>query len=104
MKKTNLEQEETKSLHPGEEADSLHVQGLEVPHSAAVLYILSCNLCMQGWTIGFCQGGGHNISSLPARFLPPSAWGQSFNRGGQTFVTFIDYDLLICVVLPLHFF
>ena len=37
MKKTNLEQEETKSLHPGEEADSLHVQGFEVPHSAAVL-------------------------------------------------------------------
>ena len=128
MKKTNLEQEETapeaeflqwggeesESLHRGEVAESLHWgqeadslqwgEEVEPLHSASFLYILCCNLCMQGWTIGFCQGGGHNISSPSPRFLPPSAWGQSFNRGGQTFVTFIDYDLLICVVLPLHFF
>ena len=129
MKKTNLEQEESEpeaeSLHWGEEAESLHwgdeaeslhwgqeadslqwgeeVESLHSLHSASVLYILSCNLCMQGWTIGFCQGGGQNISSLPARFLPHSAWGQCFNRERQTFVTFIDYDLHICVVLALHF-
>ena len=30
----------------------------------------------------------------PVNFLPPFVWGQSYNRGGQTFVTFIHHDLV----------
>ena len=63
----------------------------------------------------FLSGGGLNISSCarseqkkcappPVRFLPPLWGGQSYNRGGQTFVTFINHDLVICVVLALYFF
>ena len=63
----------------------------------------------------FLPGGGGKFSSsarsaqicclpLPVKFLPPSVWGQSYNRRGQTFVTFIQHDLFICVVLELHFF
>ena len=37
-------------------------------------------------------------------FLPPSVWGQSYNRGGQTYVSFIHHDLVIRVVLTLPFF
>ena len=39
----------------------------------------------------------------PVKMLPTCVWGQSYNRGGQTFVTFIDHDLFICVVLLLFF-
>ena len=106
MKKTNLEQEETEpeaeslhwgeeaeSLHWGEEAESLHWgqeadslqwgEEVESLHSASFLYILCCNLCMQGWTIGFCQGGGHNISSPSLDFCPPLRGGKVLTEGGK---------------------
>ena len=59
----------------------------------------------QGRTIGFCQGGAKyfKLRAKWAKFilaaltnLAPSVWGQSYNRGGQTFFTFIHNDLIIC--------
>ena len=40
----------------------------------------------------------------PCKIFAPSVWGQSYNRLGETFVSIIHRDLVICVVLALHFF
>ena len=59
---------------------------------------------VQGRTIGFCLGGGAKYFKLRNAFLTPSVWGQSYQRGGQTFVTFFHHELVISVVLAQHFF
>ena len=79
------------------------------------ILVITINICNDNsgtWRLGctppqgFCQGGGKLFQAArEARFfLPPSVWGQSYNREGQTFVTFIHHDLVICVVLAFHFF
>ena len=56
----------------------------------------------QGRTIGFCRGGRGKIFHAQIFCCPPPpllVWEKNNKRGGQTFVTFIHHDLVICVVL-----
>ena len=57
----------------------------------------------RGRTKGFWQGGreGQNNNLRTARAIclpPPPVRGQRFNRGGQTFVTFIHHDMVTSII------